>query len=152
MGKARRPLVGLILAVSLAAGMPACSNDAAADLEAARVLAEQGDAAARALLGEAYYFGDGVVQDYREAFRWSRLAAGQGNALGQALVGEAHYFGNGAAQDYGEAVGWARLAAEQGNPIGQARLGTAYYDGNGVSQDHREGVRWARLVSCVNGS
>ena len=72
---ARRLLIGLGVAVSLLAGVPACSDEVAIDLEAARVLAEQGDADAQALLGSAYYFGDGVEQDYGEAVHWSRRAA-----------------------------------------------------------------------------
>ncbi|MCY4121223.1 MAG: tetratricopeptide repeat protein, partial [Acidobacteria bacterium] len=132
MSTVRRALLGLGVAVSLLAGVPACGDEVAVDIAAARALAERGDADAQALLAEAYYFGNAVAQDYVEAARWSRLAAEQGHAVGQALLGEAYFFGNGVTQDYVEAVRWAGLAAEQGYAVGQARLGAAYYYGLGV--------------------
>ena len=60
----RRLLIVAGVAVSLLAGVAACSEEVAVDLEAARALAEQGHADAQALLGEAYYFGNGAAQDY----------------------------------------------------------------------------------------
>src|SRR4051812_13684035 len=41
--------------------------------------AEQGNATAQFLLGNAYYNGNGVPQDYNEAINWWQQAADQGN-------------------------------------------------------------------------
>ena len=45
--------------------------------------ARQGHADAQSFLGSLYYNGEGVPQDYKEAFRWFLAAAEQGNALAQ---------------------------------------------------------------------
>ena len=121
MSTVRRALLGLGVAVSLLAGVPACGDEVAVDIAAARALAERGDADAQALLAEAYYFGNAVAQDYVEAARWSRLAAEQGHAVGQALLGEAYFFGNGVTQDYVEAVRWSRADSPRGGVLLRSR-------------------------------
>ena len=123
---ARRRLIGLIVAASLLVGVPACSDDVAADMEAARVLAERGDAAAQAFLGEAYYFGNGVdagLPRKRSAGPGWRL--GQGNALGQALVGRSVLLRErrGAGLRRGSALGAARRRAGQSHRAGPPRDG-----------------------------
>ena len=45
--------------------------------------AEQGDADAQYELGRMYIVGDGVPQDYDEAFRWFWKSAEQGDAKAQ---------------------------------------------------------------------
>ena len=117
-----------------------------AALESDRALAEQGDAAAQARLGEAYYTGDGVARDLEEAVRWARLAVEQENAHGQGLLAAAYNTGRGVAQDAETALHWARLAAEQGNARGQTVLAFIYANGSGgVAQDYPEALRLARL-------
>lgn len=119
-----------------------------AALESDRALAEQGDAAAQARLGAAYFRGDGVARDFQEALRWSRLAVEQDNAHGQAVLAAAYNTGHGVAQDTERALYWARLAAEQGNAFGQAVLAILYMSGSGgLAQDYAEAVRWARLAA-----
>lgn len=46
-------------------------------------LAEQGNADAQFLLGNAYYNGNGVPQDYNQAISWWQKSAAQGNASAQ---------------------------------------------------------------------
>ena len=48
-----------------------------------RLAAEQGDAEAQCGLGEMYYGGEGVPQDYAEAIKWWKLAAKQGHEEAQ---------------------------------------------------------------------
>ena len=73
----QRLVVATLLAIA-AAGMLACQPD----VEALRAKAEQGDAEAQLNLGNGYYHGEGVPQDYAEAAKWNRLAAEQGHAEG----------------------------------------------------------------------
>ena len=47
-----------------------------------RTRAEEGNAKAEANLGNMYFHGRGVPQDYAEAVRWYRKAADQGDAEG----------------------------------------------------------------------
>ncbi len=91
-----------------------------------RQKAEQGDASEQYYLGLAYYSGDGVPQDHKEAVKWFRLSAEQGDAVAQNFLGLTYDLGNGVPQDYKEAVKWYRLAAEQGVAEAQLILGPAY--------------------------
>jgi hypothetical protein len=109
----QRLVVATLLAIA-AAGMLACQPD----VEALRAKAEQGDAEAQLNLGNGYYHGEGVPQDYAEAAKWNRLAAEQGHASAQYHLGFMYDNGQGVPQDYAEAVKWYRLAAEQGHAEG----------------------------------
>ena len=110
--------------------------------------AEQGNASARAGLGNMYHEGQGVPQDYKEAIRWERLAAQQGDAAGQYALANMFHTGQGIPQDYKEAVKWYRLAAEQGNASAQGALGFMYANEQGVLQDYKEAVKWYRLAAA----
>ena len=84
-----------------------------------RDLAENGDAAAQAEMGERYENGREVVRDYSVAVSWFRQAAEQGHAPGQTGLGSMYRRGRGVQQDYAEAARWFRRAAEQGYASGQ---------------------------------
>jgi TPR repeat protein len=112
------------------------------DLAAIRRAAEQGDVNAQNDLGNRYYSGDGVKEDYVEAGNWYRKAAGQGNAAAQRSLGLLYHVGLGVEKDYAEAVKWYRKAAEQGHANAQFNLGDMYKDGKGVQQDIAEAVKW----------
>jgi hypothetical protein len=73
-------------------------------LERARQAAEMGDAQAQLELGQMYYEGKKVPQDYAEAARWYRKSAEQGNVHAQNLLGKRYEAGEGVPQDYAEAV------------------------------------------------
>ncbi len=86
-------LVGLCLCEPLAAhphspaSKPPQNQTEAPDVEAVRLVAEQGDAEAQYNLGGAYASGQGVPQDYTETARWFRRAAEQGHANAQYALG-----------------------------------------------------------------
>ena len=82
-----------------------------------RQRAEQGNADAQVKLGVAYYFGNGVAQDYVESVKWYRKAADQGDATAQLKLGLAYDEGKGVTQDYAEAHKWYNLSAAAGNTI-----------------------------------
>jgi TPR repeat protein len=84
------------------------------DARACRVGAEQGDANAQYELARLYYQGEGVPQNYAEAFDWYRKAADRGNAKAQYRVGFMYDWGKGVQQDYTQAVSWSHKAADQG--------------------------------------
>jgi len=109
--------------------------------------AEQGDAFAQNNLGAMYGRGEGVSQDYKEAFRWYGAAAKQGISTAQYNLGNYYSKGTGVLQDYQEAVRWYLAAAEQGDPLGQNSLGFMYEHGTGVPQDYKEAVRWYRAAA-----
>ena len=73
--------------------------------------AKQGNAEAQNLLGEMYFLGKGVKQDYQEAAKWYRKAAEQGRANAQYNLGFMYENGQGVIQDYQEAALRYHLAA-----------------------------------------
>jgi hypothetical protein len=76
-----------------------------------RQLAEQGHGASQYNLGQMYYVGKGVTQNYRAAARWYQRAAEQGIPAAQLDVGVAYALGRGVPQDLAKAYMWLSLAA-----------------------------------------
>jgi TPR repeat protein len=87
-----------------------------------REVAEQGNAVAQVCLGNCYFEGKGVKQDYKEAIKWWEKAAEQGFAIAQVYLGHCYAKGDGVKQDYKEAIKWWKKAAEQGNSDAQTAL------------------------------
>lgn len=94
-----------------------------AELSDLKARAEKGDAEAQFNLGERYHDGQGIEQDYAEAFKWARKAAEQGYAPALNAVGKMYYNGKGVTQDYPDAFKLFRKAAEQGHAVAQINLG-----------------------------
>ena len=105
-------------------------------------IAKQGNKEAQLIVGECYYKGKGVEQDYREAVRWYRKAAEQGNAFAQNSLGDCYYYGKGVKQNDTEAIKWYQKVAEQGDIKAQYNLARRYHDGVRVKRDYREAVKW----------
>ena len=99
-----------------------------------RALAEAGIADAQFRLGQIYYKGSGVPQDYSEALHWFGQAAEQGYPAAQTNLGAMYYYGYGAPKDFKEAEFWFRKSAEQGFPAGHNHLGQLYFEGQGVDR------------------
>ena len=116
-------------------------------LDELRKAAEQGDAESQNTLGNYYYNGYIVEQNYEQAVFYYRLSAEQGNAQSQNGLGFCYYSGYGVPErDYEQAVYWFTKAAEQGDASAQNNLGLCYYDGKGVpEQNYEQGVYWFRL-------
>ncbi len=107
-------------------------GDYATEPQILRPLAEQGNALAQLGLGVMYANGQGVPQDYAQAFVWYRKAAEQGDAGAQTIVGLMYRQGQGVSQDYAQALIWYRKAADQGDGRAQLGLGVMYANGKGV--------------------
>ena len=110
-------------------------------------LAEQGNIKAQFNMGILYEKGQGVPQNFQEAFRWYYLAAEQGDASTQNVLGMLYEYGQGVPQDYPQALYWYSLAAEQGYANAQFNVGFLYATGVGVSQNYTEAGRWYRLAA-----
>ena len=109
--------------------------------------AERGDAKAQSYLGDLYYNGLGVSQDFAQAAMWSRKAAEQGDATAQFNLGLLYANGEGVAKDYAQAAVWWRKAAEQGDAHAQYSLGLSYATGNGVAMDYAQAAVWIRKAA-----
>jgi len=113
-----------------------------------RPVAEEGDANAQNILGIMYSKGQGVLQNYSEAFKWFLLSAQQGNAAAQYNLGEMYADGTGVSQNYEETVRWYFLAADQGLAIAQNLLGVMYAKGQGAHQDYVQALMWFNLAAA----
>ena len=73
--------------------------------------AEQGFSTAQDALGISFQFGNGVPQNYAEAFRWYRLAANQGHTGAQTRLGFMYQSGKSVLQDNVMAHMWFNIGA-----------------------------------------
>ena len=80
--------------------------------------AEAGNAEAQFSLGEMFFAGHGVPQDYAEARRWYGMAAAQGHAGAQCGLGEIYAEGKGVPQDMQTAKDWFRKSCNGGDEHG----------------------------------
>lgn len=112
-----------------------------------RVRAEQGDARAQSDLGNMYYYGRGVPQDYVEAARLYGEAADQGDAKAEEGLAVLYYHGQGVPQNNAESVRWYRKAADQGYAKAEYGIGYMYSHGQCVTQDYGEAARWYRKAA-----
>jgi len=85
-------------------------RDFATALRLMRPLAEEGNAEAQINLGNMYFDGNGVPQDYREGVKWYQLAADKGSADAQIALGFLYEYGDAVPQDYVQAHKWFDLA------------------------------------------
>ena len=136
------------LAADLARGLAAVDRqDWAAALAEFRPLAEQGDPAAEANLGNLYMKGYGVEQDYNAAFRWYLRAAEQGNSVAQGKLGLLHYYGLGVREDHEAAAHWFLDAAKNGDVDAASVLASLYAAGDGVARDRAEAFLWYGIAA-----
>lgn len=111
------------------------------DIQLIRNNAENGDSNAQATLGFHYLYGDGVNQDFAEAFRWFYKANEQGSSVAQAGIGLMYAQGYGVSQDNTEAAKWYLKAAENGLADAQVYIGLLYSQGDGITHDFAEAIK-----------
>lgn len=116
--------------------------DTPSDIATIKQAANQGDIWSQGALGLRYAKGDGVPQNFQQAFSCSQKAAELGDPTAQNTLGYLYEYGQGTPQDYAQAVAWYKKAAEQGFAIAQYNLGLKYANGEGVPQDSKEAAVW----------
>jgi len=89
-------------------------KDFALALRNFRPLAKRGHADAQEQMGYLYKFGNGVLKDNKEAFKWFKKAARQG--VSQVPMGLSYWYGEGVKQDYIKAHMWLNIASAKGHP------------------------------------
>ena len=116
-----------------------------------RQLAERGDGASQYTLGEMYYAGQGVAQDYGEAVKWYERAAEQGIPAAQLDLGVACALGRGVPRDLQKAYMWLSIAAvtyenvRERTQAAKARdLVSAHMTANEIAAAKRLTGGWAR--------
>jgi TPR repeat protein len=113
-----------------------------------RLAEKTGYANAQYRLGEMYAKGQGVSQDYEEAFKWIQQAATQHHPYAQYQLGVLYEDGQGISQNRDEAVKWYQAAANQCNIQATSKLAQMarpYYDaehktGRNFDQEYATGI------------
>lgn len=91
--------------------------------------AASGNAQAQFKLGNHYFDGLGVAQDYGQALIWYRKSAAQNYAPALNQLGSMHQHKWGLPRDYKRAMNYYRLAAKQGYSVAEYNLGVMYQSG-----------------------
>ena len=101
--------------------------------------ANSGNADSQTQLGDAYYNGNGLEQDYILAFEWYLRAAKQGHGEAQYNVAFAYANGEGTLKNMAEAIKWYEKSADQGIALAQYVLAKILIDGQHIAQGHLKG-------------
>ena len=112
--------------------------------------ANAGDPQAQTKLGQMYYDGTKIPQNYASSAHWLRKAADQGFAPAQSNLGALYQMGLGVVQDYSEALRLLHAAAAKGHVSAQYSLGNMYYHGYGMSADRVRAYMWYN-ISAASG-
>jgi TPR repeat protein len=96
-------------------------------------------------LAEAYYFGDGVDQDFKQAHALALIAYKKGSKFGAYLLGLMYYYGNGVQQNYLEAQRFFDVA-KSAIPEAFCMLGYMHEAGLGVTQDYTKAATYYELA------
>ena len=106
--------------------------------------AEVGNVAAMIQLGNMFRDGDGVPQDYAEAFTWYVMASDEDDDEPVSLfeLGKMYRDGLGTEQDYDMAMQCFRKSAACGNAFAMIEIGNMYLDGLGIPQDFKLARMW----------
>ena len=107
-----------------------------------RETAEQGNATAQLYLGNLYFSGEDVEENYEEAFEWFKKAAEQGDADAQYSLAICYAHGLGTEGNGEKAFEWYKKAAEQGHADAQYSLADAYDWGSGTEEDKEKAFEW----------
>ena len=100
-------------------------------------LATEGNLQATYELGNRYYTGNGVKQDYKMAIDYFRKAEEIGNKNGSYGIAECYYYGRGIKQDYEKAYNiFYDLMENYDDTRSAYYIGLMYYEGHVVEQDY----------------
>jgi len=102
--------------------------------------AKSGSVEAQNQLGDAYYDGMGIEQDYAKAFEWYLRAAVQGHGKAQYSIAYAYANGIGTQKNIEEAIKWYGKSADQGVALAQYVLAKLLVAGQYIKQDLTKGL------------
>ena len=123
-----------------------------------------GNPKAQYCLSQAFRFGLGIKQDFKEAFRLAMASALQDNPRGQLSVGVEYLYGGEVEPNDELAFSWISKSAQAGNPDGMVYLAICYQHGIGVARnlgyanklisqakeiDPKGASYFSRLINCA---
>ncbi|MFK7823586.1 MAG: tetratricopeptide repeat protein [Oligoflexales bacterium] len=101
-------------------------------------------------LGNFYFEGRYVKQDYEQAAAWYKKASDLGLYIGHRSYGELLFNGIGGIQDQEKALRLFKLSAQTGDPRSCFLLGKAYLLGQGCKQKRKEAELWLQKASLLD--
>ena len=109
------------------------------ELKAAALI---GDADAQFRLGNRFYLGRDVPQNYAEALTWYEKAAKQGHIKAQENLAYMYSDGEGVEKNDALALNWFQSAANQSSASAKYNLGVMYENGEGVRSNYAQAFNW----------
>lgn len=140
MKKSKLHRLGIMSLLSIAIAAVSVNSATASDFYTIQDKALRGDMTAQYNMGSMYSIGEGVPQDYNQAFNWFEKAAKQGHIESAHNIGLLYEKGRGAPKDYKQAVNWYKRAAAAGYGDSQLNLGVMYSKGIGVERDVKKAI------------
>jgi hypothetical protein len=101
--------------------------------------------------GRLYELGQGVPQDYMQAYKYFKLACDGGNVEGCNELGFLFANGFGVAQDYQQAYKYGKQACDGGEMLSCKNLGLLFLTGQGVALDYSQAFKYFKLA-CDGGN
>jgi uncharacterized protein len=123
----------LAIGVILLAGYVASAEGT--DITQLKADAQKGYASQQIELAAAYFTGNGVTQDAKQAAYWYQKAAEAGDPEAENEIGFFYQAGIGVPVDRARALHWYQLAAASGLTRAKVNLGVVYVWGLGVAKD-----------------
>jgi TPR repeat protein len=149
----------LILAADLDAGVDAyLAGDYESAMKILYPLAKAtdedtaGDFIAQYFVGEMYYYGQGVPENFHEAIKWYRLSAAQNDPDAQYSIGYMYDTGKGVIESQEEAKQWYMLAASQEHAQAQVGLANILLEHSSSDHDVTEALAWLRNAASLNNT
>lgn len=138
-------------------GMSEVNTRATAEIPKLQIAANKGDVDAQVKLGQYYYAGIGVKQDYNQAFTWLYKAGTAGNPEALFYLGEMYTKGYGVPKDKDYAAAAYAAAYEEGhagaenmiiNSNLEYEVGKIYYvNAKGSGEYYKEAYKWLQKAA-----
>lgn len=116
------------------------NSDVERAVELFHVSAEQGIKESQYELGRAYYYGDGLDKNYKEALKWFEKAASQNHIEAWFYVGVVYYHARGVDRDYAKAMDCFKKSTDY--KVAQHFIGYMYEEGLGVQANMNIAKDW----------
>jgi len=120
------------------------AKDYAASMAIYRKLADEGSAAAPAMIGLLYFAGAGVPRDNTKACDFFAIAEKKADPNGTELLADCFFKGEGRAQDYLQSARLYEEASLRGVATADCALGNQYLGGLGVEKDQTRAAALCR--------
>lgn len=109
--------------------------------------AENGDTYSQVTLGDMYYYGDSVTQDYDTAMLWYERAASHGSAEACNKLGLCLYLGLGSHKSQQDAAYWFEKGAQLGHADACYNYAVCLQKGVGTSQNKRAAISYLKKAA-----